>query len=63
MVLKPKDSIDIFLLMFENDVKTYGTETIDEKILRNWGFENDVKTYGTETVISSSTLRFSLRMM
>ena len=39
-------------LRFENDVKTYGTETATEQkrdmiCLR---FENDVKTYGTETV-------------
>ena len=38
-------------LRFENDVKTYGTETIklhDPNIIR---FENDVKTYGTETKV------------
>ena len=37
------------LYRFENDVKTYGTETgwhiSDEQVK----FENDVKTYGTET--------------
>ena len=39
-------------LRFENDVKTYGTET--EKRLKRLmaKFENDVKTYGTETNIS-----------
>ena len=37
------------LSMFENDVKTYGTET---GVISGWSplqFENDVKTYGTET--------------
>ena len=38
---------------FENDVKTYGTQTIlfcDEDSLL---FENDVKTYGTQTELVS----------
>ena len=35
--------------MFENDVKTYGTETLPyPRNMLSW-FENDVKTYGTET--------------
>ena len=34
---------------FENDVKTYGTETKDRLLCRDKEFENDVKTYGTET--------------
>ena len=40
-------------LRFENDVKTYGTETnkLNES---EWDkFENDVKTYGTETKASA----------
>ena len=36
--------------MFENDVKTYGTETGNDTVLEMVRFENDVKTYGTETV-------------
>ena len=36
-------------LRFENDVKTYGTETILWEMLKQQMFENDVKTYGTET--------------
>ena len=36
-------------LRFENDVKTYGTETQTAKQMRSKAFENDVKTYGTET--------------
>ena len=36
-------------LRFENDVKTYGTETRLRVIRLSQLFENDVKTYGTET--------------
>ena len=36
-------------LRFENDVKTYGTETEFEERRVEVKFENDVKTYGTET--------------
>ena len=35
--------------MFENDVKTYGTETACGVQMSGHWFENDVKTYGTET--------------
>ena len=38
-------------LRFENDVKTYGTETEDNPASIPVRFENDVKTYGTETAI------------
>ena len=34
---------------FENDVKTYGTETCHTTERSHTPFENDVKTYGTET--------------
>ena len=37
--------------LFENDVKTYGTETTVEPLLFLNTFENNVKTYGTETQI------------
>ena len=46
-------------LRFENDVKTYGTETISLKQLKCVLFENDVKTYGTET----SVLLFPLNIV
>ena len=36
-------------LPFENDVKTYGTETLLSALEKWRVFENDVKTYGTET--------------
>ena len=36
-------------LRFENDVKTYGTETNHISYIPKTMFENDVKTYGTET--------------
>ena len=35
--------------MFENDVKTYGTQTAISKAPGMEMFENDVKTYGTQT--------------
>ena len=34
---------------FENDVKTYGTQTLHDTIIPYFMFENDVKTYGTQT--------------
>ena len=37
------------LSVFENDVKTYGTETAGVPEEKGRLFENDVKTYGTET--------------
>ena len=37
-------------MAFENDVKTYGTQTPTELIELEEEFENDVKTYGTQTV-------------
>ena len=48
---------------FENDVKTYGTETgdIPQRVVNS--FENDVKTYGTETGDTFTTGEVSLRMM
>ena len=41
-------------LWFENDVKTYGTETRSALLDRCFLFENDVKTYGTETHFSAT---------
>ncbi len=37
-------------LRFENDVKMYGTETRQGRIILSLEFENDVKMYGTETI-------------
>ena len=47
-------------LRFENDVKTYGTETHFLTPLQDELFENDVKTYGTETIRSCTmdTIQF-----
>lgn len=36
-------------LRFENDVKTYGTETQIRQLQYPLVFENDVKMYGTKT--------------
>ena len=37
------------LTAFENDVKTYGTQTQLLNSASLLSFENDVKTYGTQT--------------
>ena len=44
-------------LRFENDVKTYGTETVLFLSSCILPFENDVKTYGTETAIQPTSAR------
>ena len=36
--------------MFENDVKTYGTQAIKRFLRTLELFENDVKTYGTQAI-------------
>ena len=48
---------------FENDVKTYGTQTGTAVSTDAGQFENDVKTYGTQTMIALETARAGLRMM
>ena len=50
-------------LRFENDVKTYGTETVRQEGFYVSLFENDVKTYGTETHAWSILILDCLRMM
>ena len=35
-------------MLFENDVKTYGTQATAEYAAKEKEFENDVKTYGTQ---------------
>ena len=37
--------------MFENDVKTYGTQAVKTRFHTTGTFENDVKTYGTQAII------------
>ena len=44
---------DMPYLLFENDVKTYGTQTVQQQQIVKWAFENDVKTYGTQTELVS----------
>ena len=36
-------------MVFENDVKMYGTQTHEYTCSDKHGFENDVKMYGTQT--------------
>ena len=42
--------------MFENDVKMYGTQTVNVFLISSSMFENDVKMYGTQTVLASEVL-------
>ena len=37
-------------MVFENDVKMYGTQTHEYTCSDKHGFENDVKMYGTQTI-------------
>ena len=43
------DGISFLNLRFENDVKMYGTQTVNDAISVKVSFENDVKMYGTQT--------------
>ena len=49
--------------MFENDVKTYGTQATTQEITLGNVFENDVKTYGTQAEVKKWVQKISLRMM
>ena len=49
MVLKLFGNDTKEFYQFENDVKTYGTQTILAPMIERVMFENDVKTYGTQT--------------
>ena len=51
------------MFLFENDVKTYGTETSQCNFQDPFQFENDVKTYGTETLQPIQYVPACLRMM
>ena len=50
-------------VVFENDVKMYGTQTTQICMSIHFWFENDVKMYGTQTKSSSGGCRGGLRMM
>ncbi len=43
------DGISFLNLRFENDVKMYGTQTLNAEQEAEATFENDVKMYGTQT--------------
>ena len=45
------------ILVFENDVKMYGTQTENERTIYRRQFENDVKMYGTQTYIRSHMIK------
>ena len=42
------DGISFLNLRFENDVKMYGTQAVNNAINADRAFENDVKMYGTQ---------------
>ena len=53
MVLKQGASNPMRDRQFENDVKTYGTQTRKSVCYTSSVFENDVKTYGTQTTVTT----------
>ena len=63
MVLKQGASNPMRDRQFENDVKTYGTQTTVTTLATTAGFENDVKTYGTQTNAVIMSRHGRLRMM
>ena len=48
MVLKHKNVDSESKLVFENDVKMYGTQAYQKPLCTGVTFENDVKMYGTQ---------------
>ena len=50
-------------MVFENDVKMYGTETGHGQKGCKVMFENDVKMYGTETDVRMEYVKMRLKMM
>ena len=52
MVLKLFGNDTKEFYQFENDVKTYGTQTHCCLLASSFLFENDVKTYGTQTIVN-----------
>ena len=63
MVLKLHKAWFYSALVFENDVKMYGTQTDLLGSLFMELFENDVKMYGTQTQKRGAAQVASLRMM
>ena len=57
------ESSSFLNLRFENDVKMYGTQTINETASDAAEFENDVKMYGTQTYVFYRAMIDCLRMM
>ena len=63
MVLKLHKAWFYSVLVFENDVKMYGTQTDLLGSLFMELFENDVKMYGTQTLNEKVAIHAGLRMM
>ena len=49
------ESSSFLNLRFENDVKMYGTQTVESLHTVTFTFENDVKMYGTQTASGHRT--------
>ena len=49
------ESSSFLNLRFENDVKMYGTQTVDWQDSHKYMFENDVKMYGTQTAVAEDS--------
>ena len=63
MVLKQIRLSGLDHVVFENDVKMYGTQTARCHPPAGSKFENDVKMYGTQTYHHPIPLQICLRMM
>ena len=50
-------------ILFENDVKMYGTQARRMMKPGGYEFENDVKMYGTQAGVESGGQVYGLRMM
>ena len=53
------ESSSFLNLRFENDVKMYGTQTLESMKKEDLMFENDVKMYGTQTLLSRNSFTIS----
>ena len=56
MVLKHFHYNNAVHSLFENDVKTYGTQAVIHLAIWFFPFENDVKTYGTQAGFAITTM-------
>ena len=55
--------MSVQLILFENDVKMYGTQARELREKTGHEFENDVKMYGTQAFVLLREVTVGLRMM